>query len=220
MRYQSVWLGMVAVACTVAVLGPVSALAQDDEGSWAVNRTPWGDPDLQGIWNSKTTTPLERPDTFEGREYLTDEEISTLEGDARRRFQEGDGAGLQDERGDRGTAVDVAGAYNSVFSSRGTTNPSISVTRWTCVSTATGITSIPLTVAAPGKVIMRTHIGPILGPDNSGNRFVPPDSSAPKAVSSSAASTGPPSMTAQIGSGLSSATSDSAIMRQALESWA
>lgn len=121
MRYQSVWLGMVAVACTMAVLGPVSALAQDDEGSWAIGRTPWGDPDLQGIWNSKTTTPLERPDRFEGREYLTDEEISTLEGDAQRRFQEGDGAGLQDERGDRGTAVDVAGAYNSVFSSRGTT---------------------------------------------------------------------------------------------------
>ena len=23
-------------------------------------RTPWGDPDFQGIWNNSTTTPLER----------------------------------------------------------------------------------------------------------------------------------------------------------------
>jgi hypothetical protein len=35
---------------------------------------PWGHPDLQGIWNNGTTTPLERPKDLENRETLTDEE--------------------------------------------------------------------------------------------------------------------------------------------------
>jgi hypothetical protein len=27
---------------------------------WTPPRTPWGDPDLRGIWNNSTITPLER----------------------------------------------------------------------------------------------------------------------------------------------------------------
>src|SRR2546428_13255288 len=39
-------------------------------------RTPWGEPDVQGIWSSGyIETPLERPDEFGGREFLTDEEV-------------------------------------------------------------------------------------------------------------------------------------------------
>ena len=29
-------------------------------------RTPWGDPDLQGMWVNNIATPLERPDAFQG----------------------------------------------------------------------------------------------------------------------------------------------------------
>jgi hypothetical protein len=36
--------------------------------------TPWGDPDLQGTWTNATTTPLERPAKYMGREFLTKEE--------------------------------------------------------------------------------------------------------------------------------------------------
>jgi hypothetical protein len=42
-------------------------------------RTPWGQPDLQGIWTYKTTTPLERPAKFQGREFLTREELAQAE---------------------------------------------------------------------------------------------------------------------------------------------
>lgn len=115
------WLTAIALTCLTALVLSASPAAQEDEANWAVDRTPWGDPDLQGIWNSKTTTPLERPDFYEGREYLNDEEVAALEGEAVRRIEEGSGAGLQAERAERGTAIDVAGAYNSVFSSRGTT---------------------------------------------------------------------------------------------------
>mgnify|MGYP001478958591 FL=1 len=43
---------------------------------------PWGDPDLQGIWDSKTITPVQRPERFAGREFLTDEEVAELEREA------------------------------------------------------------------------------------------------------------------------------------------
>ena len=28
--------------------------------AWTAPRTPWGDPDLQGVWNDATSTPLQR----------------------------------------------------------------------------------------------------------------------------------------------------------------
>ena len=103
------------------VMPTVAAGQSAEEGNWQLSRTPWGDPDLQGIWSSKTTTPLERADVLDGREFLTEDEIASLEGRALKAFTEGSGASLLDERSERGTAIDVAGAYNSVFSSRGTT---------------------------------------------------------------------------------------------------
>ena len=33
----------------------------------ALPKTPWGDPDLQGVWNDATSTPLQRPG-YRGRE--------------------------------------------------------------------------------------------------------------------------------------------------------
>ena len=39
-------------------------------------RTPWGTPDLQGVWDHGTATPLERPDRYAGREFPTPEEIA------------------------------------------------------------------------------------------------------------------------------------------------
>jgi hypothetical protein len=66
-------------------------------------KTPWGDPDLQGVWNDATSTPLQRPDGM-GKDVLTDEEAvdfqKTLEHDLTR------------DRRDGGTAVDVNRAYN------------------------------------------------------------------------------------------------------------
>ncbi len=41
--------------------------------------TPWGQPDLQGIWDSRTITPLERPSEFTEQEFLTDAQVVELE---------------------------------------------------------------------------------------------------------------------------------------------
>ena len=46
-------------------------------------RTSWGDPDLQGIWVGSTLTPLERPSEYEGRAFLTREEVTVIETEAR-----------------------------------------------------------------------------------------------------------------------------------------
>src|SRR6202521_3995689 len=48
--------------------------------TWTQPRTPWGDPDLQGItWNYATITPFERPGEFDGKDVLTDDEVAEFE---------------------------------------------------------------------------------------------------------------------------------------------
>ncbi len=42
-------------------------------------KTPWGDPDLQGVWNFGTLTPLERPANWAGKSELTEEEAKKFE---------------------------------------------------------------------------------------------------------------------------------------------
>jgi hypothetical protein len=41
--------------------------------------TPWGDPDLQGIWSNQSPTPLERPDALAGKTTLSEEEAAEFE---------------------------------------------------------------------------------------------------------------------------------------------
>ena len=33
-------------------------------------KTPWGEPDLQGIWTDEYQTPLQRPATYAGKEFF------------------------------------------------------------------------------------------------------------------------------------------------------
>ena len=56
------------------------------DASFAVPRTPWGDVDLQGVWDYRTITPLERRPELGDRELYTDEEIAELEGRAAARL--------------------------------------------------------------------------------------------------------------------------------------
>lgn len=85
-----------------------------DEG-WEAPRTPWGVPELTGIWDSKSTTPMQRPDEYVDREFLSDDEVVALNEDRLVQEQSGEAQG-RDVRGERGTAADVEGAYNDIFS--------------------------------------------------------------------------------------------------------
>jgi hypothetical protein len=71
-------------------------------------KTPWGEPDLQGIWTDETDTPLQRPAKYASQEFFTAAQRAEL--DEARSAMLG-----RDRRGERGTERDVSGAYNSVF---------------------------------------------------------------------------------------------------------
>jgi hypothetical protein len=47
--------------------------------AWSPPRTPWGDPDLQGVWNYATMTPLERPRDFAAKSVLSADEAAAYE---------------------------------------------------------------------------------------------------------------------------------------------
>ena len=62
----------VLVPLVISTAAPVGAQAK-------VPRTAWGKPDLEGIWDFRTITPLERPANMAGKEFLTEEEAAKLE---------------------------------------------------------------------------------------------------------------------------------------------
>jgi len=71
-------------------------------------KTPWGEPDLQGIWTDETDTPLQRPIQYANQEFFT--EAQRAEIDKARSELLG-----REKRAERGTERDVSGSYNSVF---------------------------------------------------------------------------------------------------------
>lgn len=67
---------LVIVLCSpTAPAGQPASAGRPPAGSPAP-LMPWGVPDLQGVWDHGTATPLERPDRYTGREFLTAEEIA------------------------------------------------------------------------------------------------------------------------------------------------
>src|SRR5882672_7254492 len=67
--------GLIASAVLI-VLGSVAVRAQQ-KGPATTSRTPWGDPDISGVWTSDAAIgiPMQRPDRFNGRAELNDEEF-------------------------------------------------------------------------------------------------------------------------------------------------
>jgi len=97
-----------AVCITAASVGARQTLAQALQSSAAALKTPWGEPDFQGIWTDEFDTPLQRPAEYANQEFFTPAQREEL--DKRRGTHFG-----SDPRQERGTAIDVGGAYNTVF---------------------------------------------------------------------------------------------------------
>ena len=68
-------LGCVGAAALAAAVGLSSAPAAAQDAP----RTAWGAPDLQGVWDFRTITPLERPEALGDQAFLTEEEAANLE---------------------------------------------------------------------------------------------------------------------------------------------
>jgi hypothetical protein len=111
-------IGLVAAVAAVIVflqLAPVTVTGQggnakDDgktEKAGPASKTPWGEPDLQGIWTNDFEVPLQRPTRYANKEFFTEEERAELD-------RVRTGIISQDSRPhDRKSEKDVSGAYNA-----------------------------------------------------------------------------------------------------------
>ena len=96
-----------AVGLTVVALvafAPLPSAAQAD-----VPRTAWGQPDLQGVWDFRTITPMERPSDLAEKAFLSTEEAAELE-----QIRAAENAGRDDE-----VPADIVGNYNTFWFDRG-----------------------------------------------------------------------------------------------------
>jgi len=71
--------------------------AATNTSTWTAPKTSDGHPDLQGVWDYRTVTPLERPPQFAGKAFLTDQEVADYE---RRAAARTDGRPPDDPRTD------------------------------------------------------------------------------------------------------------------------
>jgi hypothetical protein len=99
-------VGIAVAALGAVALGSANLLSAQAQAPSL--KTPWGEPDLQGIWTVEYDTPFQRSPKYANREFFTDAERAEF--DRVRAQLRG-----RDNRGDRGSEADVAGAYNAVW---------------------------------------------------------------------------------------------------------
>jgi hypothetical protein len=102
--------GMTISRHTIAVLMLAGAVLPAAAAQSQAMKTPWGEPDLQGIWTDESATPLQRAARYANQEFFTEEQRAEL--DRTRSELLG-----RERRTERGTELDVAGAYNGQFTS-------------------------------------------------------------------------------------------------------
>src|SRR5262249_15705694 len=101
-------VAIAAATVIAAISAPVALLSITPASAQVPLKTPWGEPDLQGIWTDEFDTPLQRPAKYAAQEFFT--AVQREELDKQRGALYGG-----DPRQERGTAVDVGGAYNTAF---------------------------------------------------------------------------------------------------------
>lgn len=110
-------MNRVVMVVLVLALGASARAQTSQTGSFEAPRTPWGDPDVGGLWNSSTVTPVERP--ADQPEFLSAEDVAATEravvdGIARANAP-------SEVRTEPLPAGGNVGAYNSFWLDRGTT---------------------------------------------------------------------------------------------------
>src|SRR5713226_1004644 len=105
-RFSGSMLTVAIAAAAASAL--VSAPITRTSAQAPVLKAPWGEPDLQGIWTDETDTPLQRSPKFANQEFFTEVQRAELDKERSELLR-------RDRRVERGTELDVAGAYNALF---------------------------------------------------------------------------------------------------------
>ena len=116
-------LAAVLTVIAVVALSPMFAAAQATNTP-APPRTLWGVPDLQGVWDFRSITPMERPEELADQDFLTEEEAADLEQESINRNER-----LLNRRAQKTEVTDsvdsgedgAPGFYNNFWLDRGTT---------------------------------------------------------------------------------------------------
>ena len=108
-------LGVSAAVIALVSLAPAPVAGQtqatkNTANAYKAPRTPEGQPDLQGIWDNGTSTPLERPKKLAGKQALTPEELEKATISAQRSRENRDRRDQQE-----GSVTDVGRAYNALW---------------------------------------------------------------------------------------------------------
>ncbi len=90
---------------TVSVLSQAQNIPEDGSVQFL---TSWGEPNLQGVWDFRTITPLERPDEYEGQEVFTNQQVADFEEQ------------VAEKNRDKPPAEGETGSYNQFWFDRGT----------------------------------------------------------------------------------------------------
>lgn len=71
----------------LGLLAAASLVAQTAKTAYVPPKTPWGDPDLQGVWPGNMGVPMQRPLNQGERATLTDEEFAKKQDQAKKQAQ-------------------------------------------------------------------------------------------------------------------------------------
>ena len=106
-----------SATCFIAGVQPAAAQA-------SAPRTAWGQPDLQGVWDFRTITPMQRPERYGDQEFLTAEEAAALDQAAvdreTRLWNKPPERTTSGENVDRRGAGEAPGSYNQFWIDSGT----------------------------------------------------------------------------------------------------
>jgi len=113
----------IVIASVSPALVPVAGQAQSSGAStWTPPkptynppRTPWGDPDLQGVWDYQSRIPMQRPAQLKGKATLTDAELAEL---VKTPNQDPCGVGSRENEECSPDELAQVGAYNEFWNNR------------------------------------------------------------------------------------------------------
>jgi len=171
------------------LISPLLVFAQTGASTWTPPRTPWGDPDLQGVWpgTAMMGVPMERPRQLGNRRFLTDEEFAARQNPALaqpvaapRAPAQGPGTGPPGHWGERGEpqrqtslVVDPPDGRIPAMTPEGERRTAAVPKTWYYDNDGGGPFSAPTDLSAYDRCITRGVIGSMLPVGyNAGNEIV------------------------------------------------